>query len=365
MMHELLNQIEADLQTLSTEFESYQMAPDQGRQEKIQALIQQKIKTLPAREQNRVQAEFHGDGPLGELFQQADITEILVNGPFDIWFERNGRLQRYDDRFASRNSFRNYCFRLMEEARVQLTSEHPTAHGHLRQFRLHMIGGELTGSQVHLSFRRHPENPWTFEKLSANGWGQEDQIQEIQRIVDSHLNFLVVGGTGTGKTSVLNACLQRLPENERAVLIEDTLELKVPNPASMRLLTREDPNGILKKVDQTELVRNALRLRPDRLVMGEIRGDEAKDFLMALATGHAGSFGTLHAATAAQALIRLEMLVQIGAPNWSLSAVRRLIQMSLQAIVVIGRNEKGERLLEGVYRVSSLEENGLLLEKIR
>jgi pilus assembly protein CpaF len=340
------------------------MAPDQNRGEKIQSVIKKRTHELSEPDCKRIHEEFNGDGPLAELFSQTDITEIMVNGPFEIWFEKNGRLNRFHDRFVSKNSFRNYCFRLMEEAKVQLTSENPTAHGHLRQFRLHMIGCELTVSNVHLSFRRHPENPWTLQKLGEKGWGKQDQIVALERLVESKLNFLVVGGTGTGKTSVLNACLQRLPENERTVLIEDTLELKIPNTASMRLLTREDPNGILKKVDQTELVRNALRLRPDRLVMGEIRGDEAKDFLMALATGHAGSFGTLHAATAAQALIRLEMLIQIGAPNWSLSAVRRLIQMSLQAIVVIGRNSEGQRYLEGVYRISSLEENGILLERV-
>jgi len=130
----------------------------------------------------------------------------------------------------------------------------------------------------------------------------------------------------------------------------------------MRLVTREDPQGVLPPVDQMQLVRRTLRLRPDRIVMGEVRGAEAKDFLMALATGHGGSFGTLHAQDASQALLRLEMLIQMGAPQWGLQAIRRLIQLSLDYVIVAEKNKAGNRHLKGIYRLCSLEDNGFLLE---
>ena len=183
-------------------------------------------------------------------------------------------------------------------------------------------------------------------------------------LVEQKRNFLVVGTTGTGKTSILNACLKSLGSNERTVIIEDSRELTLSNSASLRLLTRDDPQKILPPIDQGDLVRHALRLRPDRLVIGEIRGPEAKDLLMALSTGHSGSFSTLHAATAAQALIRLEMLIQLGAPHWNLQAIRRLIFMSLQAIAVVGRGQNGARQLQGIFILSSLEETGFLLERL-
>ena len=356
--------IEKEIGQLASGFENYQLSPTETRSEQIANLIRQRVKGLPEKESLRIIGEFEGMGPLAEPMADPQITEILVNGPDQIFIEKNGCLELYPDRFASRLSYLNFCYRLMEEARVIMTNEVPVAQGQLRNFRLHMIGAEITQSFVHICLRRHPENPWTFHKLGEANWGTEEQRRALEKIVKSQMNFLVVGSTGSGKTSVLNACLQSLGKSERCVLIEDTLELKIPNAASMRLLTREDPNGILRKIDQSDLVKNSLRLRPDRLVMGEVRGEEAKDFLMALSTGHAGSFGSLHAASAAQALIRLEMLIQLGAPHWSLNAVRRLIQMSLQAIVVIGRKNDGQRFLEGIYRLTSLEDSGVLLEKV-
>ena len=360
---ELCLQLENEIRELSASSESYQIAPLQSRDALIRQLIEERSRTLPELVRARVRDEFYGTGPLQVLVDDLSVTEIIVNGPCHLWFERNGRLSRLEDQFASDLSYRNFCHRILDEARVLVSSENPTGQGCFRQFRLHVIGGDLTGSNAHFCLRRHPENPWTFQKLADQGWGSEAQRETLVRLVQSRTNFLVVGATGSGKTSVLNACLQSLSPEDRGVLIEDTLELKVPNSASMRLLTRDDPNGILKKIDQAELVKNSLRLRPDRIIMGEIRGEEAKDFLMALSTGHPGSFGSLHAATAAQALIRLEMLIQLGAPRWSLMAIRRLIQMSLQAVVVIRRNVDGKRDLEGIYRISSLEENGILLEK--
>jgi pilus assembly protein CpaF len=182
--------------------------------------------------------------------------------------------------------------------------------------------------------------------------------------VEQRKNFLIVGGTGTGKTSLINALLHTCSDNERALVIEDTAEIELPNLSSMKLLTRQDPQGILKPIDQGQLLCHALRLRPDRIVVGEIRGAEAKDLLMALATGHSGSFGSLHASDARQALIRLEMLIQMGAPQWSLSAVRRLIQLSLDYVLLVGKSANGERQFQGVFKICSLEETGFLIEKV-
>jgi pilus assembly protein CpaF len=195
------------------------------------------------------------------------------------------------------------------------------------------------------------------------GWCAPEQSALLQDLLARRQTVLVVGPTGSGKTSVLGACLKELPAQERVVILEDTDELPLPNSASTKLLTRAQASPTLPDVSLTDLVKQSLRMRPFRLAIGEVRGAEAKDLLLALATGHEGSWGTLHASDPRQALLRLEMLIQMGAPQWSLQAIRQLMQLSLNAIVVCG-NKNGHRFLEGIYRVAALESVGLLLEPL-
>jgi pilus assembly protein CpaF len=312
----------------------------------------------------RLEEEYFACGPLEALLQDTAISEIIINGGEAIWFEREGKLARHDDRFLSALSYRNFIARVSREAGMQATLDCPFADGSWREFRAHLIIPPASGDQAVLTLRRHPKNPWTLATLAEKGWASAHAFAALEKLVHEHANFLIVGGTGSGKTSVLNACLQLLPAAERAVIIEDTRELKSPNGASSQLLTRRDPNGHLRDIDQSELLRQALRMRPDRIVMGEVRGPEAKDLLMAFATGHKGCMGTLHAESPRQALIRLEMLIQLGAPHWGLQAVRTLIWLSVQAVVVVGRDADGKRRLEGIYRISSLEDVGFLLERL-
>ncbi len=313
--------------------------------------------------QARMQAEYFGAGPLELLFNDVAITEIIVNGYNSIWYERKGRLFRHEDQFLSELNYRNFIARLSREASVQASLDCPFADGKWRDCRVHLIIPPASGHHAVVTLRRHPASPWTLAALEKGAWSEPRALEILRGLIREKKNFLVVGCTGSGKTSVLNACLGELPSTERTLIIEDTCELTVPNEVSSKLLTRHDPQAQLREIDQTILLKQALRMRPDRLVLGEIRGGEAKDLLMAFATGHSGCMGTLHADSARQALLRLEMLVQLGAPQWNLQAVRTLIWLSLQAIVVVKRDENGERRLEGIYRVASLEDVGFLIEK--
>lgn len=314
--------------------------------------------------QKRIHQEIHSWGPLCDLINDESITEIVVNGLNSIWLEKEGRLTRHPDHFFSQVSFRNCLDRLCHTANIHITREQPCADGKFMNFRLSLIGEDLTHSDVHFTLRRHPKNPWTFQRLKEQNWCTEPSLKFLNQMFLARKNFLVVGATGSGKTSVLNSFLNLTPQNERIIVIEDTPEIAIPNEASMRLVTREDPQNVMPTIDQMQLVKRTLRLRPDRIVMGEVRGAEAKDFLMALATGHSGSFGTLHAQDASQALLRLEMLIQMGAPQWGLQAIRRLIQLSLDYVIVAEKDENGNRRLKGIYRLCSLEEHGFLLESV-
>jgi pilus assembly protein CpaF len=330
---------------------------------KIEQLIQKKTMGLSTDLKNRIEAEFDSWGPLNALFEDEAITEIIVNGPNHIWFEKSGRLNKHRDGFFSDLSYRNFLERLCQKSHVHISIEQPSADGKFLDFRLSLIGSDLTHSSPHLCLRRHPKNPWNFSKLVEIGWCDKEWLPFFEKITRERKNCLIIGSTGSGKTSILNSFLNLLPQSERVVIIEDTPEIALPNEASMKLLTREDPHGILSTIDQSHLVKKSLRLRPDRIVMGEVRGPEAKDFLMVLATGHTGSFGTLHAQDANQALIRLEMLIQMGAPQWSLTAIRRLIQLSLDYIIITERVADGDRRLKGAFRLCSLEDHGFLVEQ--
>lgn len=310
----------------------------------------------------RLLSEFFGCGPLDSLLD-SDCTEIIVNGRDSIWSERNGFLSRHTDIFHSALSYRNFISRMSREASMVASLDCPFADGCWREMRVHLIIPPASGDEAVVTLRRHPKNPWSLARLQEKGWASPAQLEALTKLVLEKKNFLIIGGTGSGKTSVLNACLALIPDSERALMIEDTSELRAPNAISSKLLSRRDPQGHLREIDQSELLKQALRMRPDRIIMGEIRGGEAKDLLMAFATGHQGCMGTLHAETARQALLRLEMLIQIGAPQWNVQAVRSLIWLSLQAVVVVGRTPSGARKLDGIYRLASLEDIGFLIEK--
>jgi pilus assembly protein CpaF len=204
------------------------------------------------------------------------------------------------------------------------------------------------------------EESFSLHDLQSAGWCDADQVNKLRGIVAEKKNCLIVGNTGSGKTTLLNALVAQA-HHERCVFIEDTPELLPANTASVKLLTRFDSQGVLPDITQSDLVKQSLRMRPDRLIIGETRGAEAKDLLMALATGHRGSMTSLHAYTPNEALLRLEMLVQMGAPQWGLDAIRRLIQLTVDVLIVT-RKEKAKWHLEGIYKISSQEKFGFIVE---
>lgn len=362
---ETYKRIEQRIQQISNQDLSFGLYDkNKDRQKQIQNEIISACQGLSSVDAKRIQSEFLELGPIDELIQDENISEIMIRDFDKVVFEKNGSLYEHSDHFFSEVTYREFVQRICAQSHTHINIERPCTNGKFLDFRLHMVGPELTGKSTQVCLRRHPKSPWTLSKLKDSDWAQESEFQLLENIISARKNFLVVGGTGSGKTSLLNACLQNIEPNQRAVLIEDTPELTVPNGCSTKLLTRFDAHGILPPIDQQELVRQSLRMRPDRLVMGEIRGTEAKDLLMALSTGHDGSFATLHASSASQALLRLEMLIQLGAPMWSLQAIRNLMKLSLQNIIVVGKTKDGLRRLLGIYELSSIEDNGILLERL-
>ena len=324
--------------------------------------IQEELALLPELQQRRIRSELESYGPLDELLNDPEITEILVNRFDEIFFEKLGKLHRWDDHFFSEQTYTACLDRLSQLCHCYLNRDKPFVESQLGLWRITILFSELSRGSNLLSIRKQPHEVWTLQRLQDQQWCTKAQMELIKNIFASKENFLVIGSTGSGKTSYLQALLQQFSKTERAVIIEDTQELLLPNSASCSLLTRQDPSGCVRDVTMDDLLKRALRLRPDRLVIGEIRGPEAKSLLMALATGHDGSFGSMHARTASEALLRLEMLIQMGAPQWNLKSIRHLIAMTLQYIFVVEKVD-GKRKLQGIYQISSLEENGIILQK--
>jgi len=329
----------------------------------LQSIIDRETQDLPVLQKNRVHAEINSYGCLDSLLQDEDITEILVNRFDEVFYEKTGILFKSKDHFFSEQTYSAILDRLSQKCHSYLNREKPFVEAQFDRWRITIIFSELSRGSNLLSIRKQPNDVWNLKRLRALDWCTDSQTALVEKIFSEKKNFLVVGGTGSGKTSLLQSLLQQFSDTERAVIIEDTQELHLPNDVCCSLLTRQDPSGSVGDVTMDDLLKRALRLRPDRLVIGEIRGAEAKSLLMALATGHDGSFGSMHARTAQEALLRLEMLIQMGAPQWNLKSIRNLIAMTLQNIFVVEKID-GRRRLRGIYQITSVEENGILLERI-
>lgn len=322
-------------------------------------VIEEHTLHLSAHDKQRVLHEFSDTGPLEELLVDEEITEILINGPSDIWFEKKGRFAKHGDQFLSLVTYTNFIHLLAEHSGIQTNHRTPFANGEWRSFRVHLASPPVCPTHT-VTLRRLKPYSLRLSDLKSKNWCDGSQLERIQSLVQQKKNILVVGATGSGKTTLLNSLVLE-SSMDRCVYIEDTAELVLNNSLSTRLLTRFDANGALPNVDQTDLVKQSLRMRPDRLILGEVRGGEAKDLLLALSTGHHGSMASIHAGTAAEALMRLEMLVLMGAPEWNLFTIRRLIQLTINAIIVTEKSD-GSWKLNDVYRIVSLEEFGFIVE---
>lgn len=301
--------------------------------------------------------------PIVKILNDSEVTEILVNSAQHIYFEKQGRLSRSADIFVSREHYLAAIDRLTESCQTFLNREKPFIETQMGEWRLTLIFSEISGRCPLLSLRRRSQIPWNLEKLCATNWCGVREYEILTEALIEKRNILVVGPTSSGKTTILQALLHSLDASERALVIEDTQELHLPNEASASLLTRSHINANVGAIGLTELIQKALRLRPDRLVIGEVRGPEAYALLLALSTGHQGSFGSLHARNTQEALLRLEMLVQLGAPNWSLQSIRRLISLSLDLVITVEKTATGRKLKE-ISQLHSAEETGITTEKL-
>lgn len=297
-----------------------------------------------------------GLGPLEPLLEDATISDILVNTYKDIWLERDGRLVRSPIRFRSDEHLRQIIDRIVSGVGRRIDEASPMVDARLPDgSRVNAIIPPLAVDGPHLSIRKFRRDVLGAEDLIRAGTMPSHLLHFLQGAVKARLNIMISGGTGSGKTTFLNMLSEAIQEDQRIVTIEDSAELQLRQPHVVRLETRPPNLEGEGAVAARQLVINALRMRPDRIVIGEVRGAEALDMLQAMNTGHDGSLTTLHANTPRDALSRLETMASMAFMGISEAAIRAQIASALDLVLHLARLSDGTRKLMAVSEVTGME----------
>jgi pilus assembly protein CpaF len=314
---------------------------------------------------NDVQHELFGLGPLEPLLKDPTISDILVNSHDTIYIERRGRIEPTNVRFKDDEHLMRVIERIVSSVGRRIDESSPMVDARLQDgSRVNAIIPPLSIDGPVLSIRRFGSDPLRMAMLTENKALTKDIADMLQMVVHARLNVLISGGTGAGKTTLLNALSAFIPENERIVTIEDSAELQLQQPHVVRLETRPPNIEGRGEVTQRDLVRNALRMRPDRIVIGEVRGGEAIDMLQAMNTGHDGSLTTIHANTPRDALARLETMIQMTGMRLSDRAMRQQVAAAINLVVQVARLSDGSRRVTSISEITGMEGETITMQEI-
>lgn len=285
---------------------------------------------------------------LQELIDDTEVTEIMVNGPDSIFYEKNGCIQQYDGRFSSEEKMQDIIQQIVGRHNRVVNQSSPIVDTRLvdgSRVNIVLFPISLGGSAI--SIRKFPKEPYNMEKLIAIGSVSKEVSEMLKLLVKAKYSIFISGGTGSGKTTFLNALSQYIPEDERIITIEDSAELQLLGAKNIvRMETRNANVEGVMPITIRDLIRTALRMRPDRIIVGECRGAETLDMLSAMNTGHDGSLSTGHANSCRDMLSRMETMVLMG-QELPLSAIRSLIASGINIIIQLGRlRDKSRRVLE-------------------
>ena len=313
----------------------------------------------------QIEDEVMGLGPLEPLLADPSVSDILVNGPNNIYVERSGKLQRTAVRFNDDAHLLNIIDRIVSKVGRRIDESTPMVDARLKDgSRVNAIIPPLAIDGPVLSIRRFRKDALNIDDLVRYGSLNPALVGLLRAIVMARLNVMISGGTGSGKTTLLNAMSAFIPERERIVTIEDSAELQLQQPHVVRLETRQVNVEGRGQITQRDLVRNSLRMRPDRIVVGEVRGAEALDMLQAMNTGHDGSLTTIHANSSRDALSRVETMVAMTGITFPISVLRNQIASAIDVIIHMERQEDGCRRIISVQEISGLEADTIVMSEI-
>ncbi|HKC64797.1 MAG TPA: CpaF family protein [Pyrinomonadaceae bacterium] len=348
------------------------MAPEQANVEVsrlAEGVLAAEAMPLSAMERERlvseVRHELFGLGPLEPLLADPTISDILVNSHRKIYIERRGKLESTDVAFKDDEHLMRVIERIVSSVGRRIDESSPMVDARLQDgSRVNAIIPPLSIDGPVLSIRRFGTEPLRMSALIENRALTREIAEMLEMCVRARLNVLISGGTGAGKTTLLNALSAYIPEDERIVTIEDSAELQLQQPHVVRLETRPPNIEGRGEVTQRDLVRNALRMRPDRIVIGEVRGGEAIDMLQAMNTGHDGSLTTIHANTPRDALSRLETMIQMTGMRLSERAMRQQIASALDVVLQVARLSDGTRRVTSISEITGMEGDTITMQEI-
>jgi pilus assembly protein CpaF len=306
-----------------------------------------------------------GHGPLERLLDDDTVSEIMVNGAHDVWVERDGRLHRTPVRFTDESHLRRIISKMVAQVGRRIDEASPMVDARLPDgSRINATIPPLSLSGALLTIRKFSKQRLDMDALIKRGTLTAETRDLLERCVLARLNILISGGTGSGKTTMLNALSAAIPDDERIMTIEDAAELQLVQRHVLRLESR--PKNIEGEGEITirDLVRNSLRMRPDRIVVGEVRGAEALDMLQAMNTGHDGSLSTVHANTPRDALARLETMVLMTGYDLPLRAIREQIAAALDLVIQVERMNDGGRRIVAITEVQRMESEVITLQDL-
>ena len=320
-------------------------------------------------EQERIQAdlldEVFGLGPLEPLLRDLSVSEILVNGADHVFIERDGILQRIDARFRDDRHLLQIIDRIVSRVGRRVDESSPMVDARLPDgSRVNAIIPPLALDGPALSIRRFGTGPTSSRKLVELKTLSPEMMEMLAAAVRARISILISGGTGAGKTTFLNILSQFIPPGERIVTIEDAAELQLAQQNIVRLETRPPNIEGVGAIRQRQLLINSLRMRPDRIIMGEVRGEEAFDMLQALNTGHEGSMTTVHANTPRDALSRLESMVAMSNLNMPERTVRQQIASAIAIVIQVTRLSDGSRKVTSISEITGMEETVIRMHEI-
>jgi pilus assembly protein CpaF len=312
-----------------------------------------------------IQDEILGLGPLEALLADKTVSDILVNGHKNVYVERHGRLEPTEVRFDSARHLMTIIDRIVSGVGRRVDESSPMVDARLQDgSRVNVIIPPLALDGPLLSIRRFAVDRLTADRLVEYGTVTKTLSDVLQAVVRARLNVMISGGTGSGKTTLLNVLSGFIPAEERIVTIEDSAELQLQQPHVVRLETRPPNIEGRGEVTQRDLVRNSLRMRPDRIVLGEVRGGEALDMLQAMNTGHDGSLTTIHANTPRDALTRVESMVAMSGVNLPNRPLRTQVASAIDIVIQVERQGDGKRRLVSLQEISGLEGEIITMSEI-
>jgi len=309
--------------------------------------------------------ETFGFGPLEVLLKDPTISDILVNGPYKVYVERRGKLEKTDVKFRDNEHLLQIIDRIVSKVGRRVDETSPMVDARLPDgSRVNAIIPPLALDGCSMSIRRFGSNPLKLEDLLNYKAFTPEMAMLMEAAIKARLNIVISGGTGCGKTTLLNTLSSFIPSDERIITIEDAAELQLQQDHIVRLETRPPNIEGKGQVNTRDLVRNALRMRPERIIIGECRGAEALDMLQAMNTGHAGSMTTLHANSPRDAQARLETMVMMAGMELPIKAMRQQISSAVDLIIQANRLQGGPRKVTGIVEVMNMEQDIIIMQDI-